>query len=498
VPRHSRVVKELPDELLWEVTDLDQAVKKARKCDIPELDKYGIISARGLLDLADWMVRSWFPTETTQGRDIYYILYVFYFVLLQEEMRSRQIRIVPKNINKSLKPPSQWVVDIAKDIGENEDEERLIDEATITSFRNSSLFHVLESEKSAPNWETFNHFIYRELNRPRDIDCPKDDRVITSLADSTFAGASQINDESEVVLRNIPWKAKDRLSPYGDMEVLSDSSLSLYAWMIIALLIPLVAGDIYTGTAARNGYDRQTCLADCEKFTDSCLQGVNDIHTNCAETCGKIPCDYRNDGCTNEEHNNCMVGCQNLPAIDCQLGHDICAKQCEYLQSCHEVCRAQSALQCITRCVVCTINDYVTPLVCVALTEAAAEICEAAADTLSAGCTNCEDVCTNQLETSCSEQCSTGDFIDRGSMSIGDNQCEPVAYSGRSCDKYMPIITTALCSWRQYRGQLNNQTFARLQQVLEACVTSEDPNKYKQVSKCNRKGNMEDGSLLIL
>ncbi|GFF25663.1 phosphatidylserine decarboxylase proenzyme [Aspergillus udagawae] len=239
MPRYSDIVQELRDELLWEVDDLDQAVKNARKWDIPELDKYGIISAKGFLDFADWLVRGWVPTESTKGRDIYYILCVFYFVLSQEPLGGRQTRIHPLSINKKPKPLSDWVVRFAKEIGSSMDKPSSINEATITTFRNSPLFRVFESEGDSKNWTSFNKFFYRKLDKPREIEGPDNDRIVVFPADSTFAGAYAISDDSEVVLKkeeyrmvkdevilkNVPWRVKDLLGKkIGDKKVPGDES----------------------------------------------------------------------------------------------------------------------------------------------------------------------------------------------------------------------------------------------------------------------------------
>ncbi|KOC10110.1 phosphatidylserine decarboxylase [Aspergillus flavus AF70] len=98
-----------------------QNIKNAHKWDIPELDKYGVISARGFLEFTDWLVRSWVTTESTKGRDIYYILRVFYFVLSQEPLGSRLTKIQPLSLNEPLKPLSDWVVQFAKEIGSSMD-----------------------------------------------------------------------------------------------------------------------------------------------------------------------------------------------------------------------------------------------------------------------------------------------------------------------------------------------------------------------------------------
>ncbi|KAL4888899.1 phosphatidylserine decarboxylase-domain-containing protein [Aspergillus ambiguus] len=236
--RYSDIVQELRDELLWEVDDLEQAVKNARRWDIPELDKYGIISARGFLDFADWLVRGWVPTESTKGRDIYYILCVFYFVLSQEPLGGRQTKIHPLSINKPLKPLSDWVVRFAEEVGSSMDKSSSINETAITTFRNSPLFRVFESEGDSKNWTSFNKFFHRKLDKPREIDGLDDDHIVTFPADSTFAGAYAISDESEVVLqkeeyrmvkdevilKNVPWRVRDLLGKYGDQKVPGDDS----------------------------------------------------------------------------------------------------------------------------------------------------------------------------------------------------------------------------------------------------------------------------------
>ncbi|OGM47218.1 phosphatidylserine decarboxylase [Aspergillus bombycis] len=197
MPDYSDIVQELREELLWEEDDLEQAVKNAHRWDIPELDKYGIISARGFLDFADWL----------------------------EPLGSRLTKIQPLSLNKPLKPLSDWVVRYAKEIGSSMDKESLINEASIMTFRNSPLFRVFESEGDAKNWTTFNKFFYRKLDNPRTIAGPDDDHIVTFPADSTFAGAYAISEDSEVVLekkewrvvneqvilKHVPWKVKDLL-----------------------------------------------------------------------------------------------------------------------------------------------------------------------------------------------------------------------------------------------------------------------------------------------
>ena len=220
------VVKSLRDELLWEVNDLEMAVQNALKYDIPELEKYGITSAKGFLDFANWLIQGWIPTETTKGRDIYYIICIFYFVLAQEPLGSRQTPIHPNSVRKPLTPLSEWVVRFAKAVGSHLSEPSSIQQASLLTFWNAPTFRLYEAKvppvtysKNPENpgkpdnpcgWKSFNEFFCRELqDGARPIEGKDDDRIVTFPADSTFAGAYQINDNSEVVLKGLPWKVED-------------------------------------------------------------------------------------------------------------------------------------------------------------------------------------------------------------------------------------------------------------------------------------------------
>ena len=204
------VVQSLRDELLWEVNDLEIAVQNALKYDIPELEKYGITSAKGFLDFSNWLIQGWIPTETTKGRDIYYIICIFYFVLAQEPLGSRETPIHPGSVGKPLTPLSEWVVRFARAVGAHLSEPSSIQQTSLMSFWNEPTFRLYEAEVPKEGWKSFNEFFCRKLkDGVRPIEGPDDDRIVTFPADSTFAGAYQINEKSEVVLKGLPWKVKD-------------------------------------------------------------------------------------------------------------------------------------------------------------------------------------------------------------------------------------------------------------------------------------------------
>ncbi|QSZ35120.1 hypothetical protein DSL72_007985 [Monilinia vaccinii-corymbosi] len=221
------IIAELRDELLSDVHDLDTAVKNALKFNIPEMATYGIDSGEGFLKFADWLIRGWVPTESTSGRDIYYIICIFYFVLAQEPLGGRQTSISPKNANKPLSPLSGWLVRFARTIGESMSKPESWNETSLKSFSNCPKCRVFEAEDPS-NWKNFNQFFHRRLKKPRDIDSPDDDRTVVFPVDATFAGNYSITDESEVIIKHLPWKVTDLLGKYGQHKVPGSNNKTTY------------------------------------------------------------------------------------------------------------------------------------------------------------------------------------------------------------------------------------------------------------------------------
>ncbi|KAL2010332.1 hypothetical protein VTN00DRAFT_6139 [Thermoascus crustaceus] len=224
------IVQEL-EHLLWEVDDLEQAVRNALKYNIPEMETYGITSATGFFDYANWLVTGWIPTESAKGRDIYYILCIFYFVLSQPPLGPRQTQINPKNVNKPLTPLSEWVVKFAKEVGSHLSKEGSINEASFLTFQNSPKYRVYEAEVPKGGFKTFNQFFCRSLKQPRPIAEPDNDRIVTFPADSTFAGAFHITDESVVELKALPWKVKDLLADAGEYADLFKNGVWMHTFL---------------------------------------------------------------------------------------------------------------------------------------------------------------------------------------------------------------------------------------------------------------------------
>ncbi|OJZ84341.1 hypothetical protein ASPFODRAFT_166048 [Aspergillus luchuensis CBS 106.47] len=197
---------------------LEQAIQSALQYRIVEMESYGLTSAKGFLNFATWMVDGWIPTESAKGRDIYYILCIFYFVFDQVPLKDCQTAIRPESVGQSLSELSQWMVKFAKEVGSHMNRPESLNEASLTSFWNAPSFHVFEADESKTEggrWTNFNQFFCRHLkDGARPIDGEGDDNIVIFPADSTFSGYWDITDESMVELKGLPWHIGDLLGPY--------------------------------------------------------------------------------------------------------------------------------------------------------------------------------------------------------------------------------------------------------------------------------------------
>ena len=222
--RYAKIVNELI-ELLNEsfpyasgIEALEQAIQSARAHKIPEMDSYGLTSAAGFLNFTTWLVDGWIPTESAKGRDIYYVLCIFYFVFDQVPLKDCQTAIRPENVGKDLSELSQWIVKFAQEVGNHMNRPESLNEASLTTFWNAPSFHLSEADESKTQggkWKNFNDFFSRHLkDGARPIDGERDDGVAVFPADSTFSGYWDITDDSMVELKGLPWHIGDLLGPY--------------------------------------------------------------------------------------------------------------------------------------------------------------------------------------------------------------------------------------------------------------------------------------------
>jgi phosphatidylserine decarboxylase len=78
--------------------------------------------------------------------------------------------------------------------------------AGIPSYAARPNYHIDDYVVEPSGWLTFNQFFAREIKPgKRPIAAPCDDKVIVSAADSVFAGAWDIDADSEVTVKGVTW-----------------------------------------------------------------------------------------------------------------------------------------------------------------------------------------------------------------------------------------------------------------------------------------------------
>ncbi|KAH6880634.1 phosphatidylserine decarboxylase-domain-containing protein [Thelonectria olida] len=190
---------------------LDEAVAAAYR-KLPDfMDKLHIKDAGSFLVFANDLLK-WIPHENFQGKDIYDILCMFYFVLDQPPLLELQTPIRPEQAGEPLTWLSSWIVVYAQLIGLFMDTTASLTPASLKSFQDSPPYNYDEALVPPGGFRTFNEFFARHLKPgARPIDSPDDDRVIVYPADCTFdnsvANHSIVNIESGgiVYIKNLPW-----------------------------------------------------------------------------------------------------------------------------------------------------------------------------------------------------------------------------------------------------------------------------------------------------
>ena len=210
---HDPLVEELKQYLIntGEPQALENAVQAALTYQIPQQIEWGITSAEGFLEFADKML-FWIPHENFEGKDVYWMLCLFYFILDQQPLLGLQTPILPTSIGQPLTWVSDWIVAYAKKMGLFMDTPESITTESYESFANSPKYNMHECIVPTGGFKTFNELFARHLkDGMRPIDGSEDPKTIVFPADSTFDGAWQIQDDSIVSIKNLPWPIKDLL-----------------------------------------------------------------------------------------------------------------------------------------------------------------------------------------------------------------------------------------------------------------------------------------------
>ena len=265
---------------------LEDAVQAALTYQIPQQTEWGITSAEGFLEFADKMLR-WIPHENFEGKDVYWMLCLFYFILDQPTLFSFQTQILPTSIGKPLTWVSDWIVAYAKKMGLFMDTPESITTESYESFVNSPMYNMHECIVPPGGFKTFNELFARHLkDGMRPIDSPNDPKTIIFPADSTFDGAWQIQDDSIVSIKNLPWPIKDLLqdSDYKDefaggiwMHVFLNTFDYHRQHAPVAGIVreaKIIEGAAYLEVVAAAGADGKPTIAPIRRYLEKLISGL--------------------------------------------------------------------------------------------------------------------------------------------------------------------------------------------------------------------------------
>ncbi|KAI1075665.1 phosphatidylserine decarboxylase-domain-containing protein [Whalleya microplaca] len=196
---------------------LDDAVKSAYQKIPAFMDNLHITDAGSFLDFANDLLK-WTPTENFQGKDIYDILCMFYFVFDQPPLAELQTPINPDQVGQPLTWISSWIVVYAQLIGLFMDTTASITEATLQSFIDSPPYNYYEALVPEGGFRTFNEFFSRHLKPgSRPIESPEDDTVVVYPADCTYDDSGpkhsivEITTEGVVDIKGLQWTIESLL-----------------------------------------------------------------------------------------------------------------------------------------------------------------------------------------------------------------------------------------------------------------------------------------------
>ncbi|CAB4419031.1 unnamed protein product [Rhizophagus irregularis] len=205
-------LKDIIDGNNWK-DKFEEAVYNAQKTGVENMRNIG-----SLIDYYNFLnyLVLWVPKENETGTFVYNMLCTMYFVLDQKPVIDFQSPIKPS----SYPPPpltalSEWTVDFAKAMGQFLDTPQSLTEESLETFRTAENYNFDDYPPPPGGWlgHSFNEFFARKfLPGTRPIDGPSNPAIIVSAADSTFDGSWNINTDSIVHLKGLPWTIGELLA----------------------------------------------------------------------------------------------------------------------------------------------------------------------------------------------------------------------------------------------------------------------------------------------
>ncbi|TBU47003.1 phosphatidylserine decarboxylase-domain-containing protein [Dichomitus squalens] len=202
-------------------TAFEQSFLLAHATGLKEFDTFNIHSVDDYIRFMDEFVH-WKPTEDYSGKNVYYHICMFYFVLDLPPVRDHQSPIDPAS-RSPWRWLSDWLIEYAQEMGLWMDKPESIDEETIQTFANSPAYRdtpetdFFDQYPRPPNgWKNFNDFFARHINPTfRPIADREDPTAIVCPADCSFDGQWPINEDTADVttfdVKGVPWSISQLL-----------------------------------------------------------------------------------------------------------------------------------------------------------------------------------------------------------------------------------------------------------------------------------------------
>ncbi|KIM78699.1 hypothetical protein PILCRDRAFT_582455 [Piloderma croceum F 1598] len=191
-----------------------EAFELARTYNIPQFEDpkfvpYKIETFENYLRFYGDMLK-WAPSETSDGKNVYYHLCMFYFVIDLDPVKRYQTPIDPTS-KKPWTWLSDWLISYAKAVGKFLDTEESLNAETLKSF---NVYGMDQYPHFPGTWKTFNQFFARYID-PRVRPIAQGPNVIVSPADATFGGSWPIDSKAEVIIKGLPWKISELLGDHS-------------------------------------------------------------------------------------------------------------------------------------------------------------------------------------------------------------------------------------------------------------------------------------------
>lgn len=212
------------------------------------MSRFAIHDAPSFLRFANGLL-TWVSSEGCEGRDIYDVLCMFYFVLGQEPLGSLQARIVPRGYKEGeweglvsgrgtgdfrkeryMSWLSDWMVVYAQMVGSWMDSGESITKESLETFSRCERYNLHEAVVPEGGFRTFNEFFGRRLREgARPVEGVGDERVVVYPADCSLAGNEGDDEEGGggivrvekggvVRIKGLPWTIGELLGDYGGRE----------------------------------------------------------------------------------------------------------------------------------------------------------------------------------------------------------------------------------------------------------------------------------------